>query len=382
MGKAMAESLNSYAERFDVWQHRRKTTAFAIAVLKKYVDDRGTNIAATLSYHAFVAVAPLLLVFFTILGLVLPRDARLSRAITTSTLNDFPVIGQSLRSPTLHGEFWAVVVGLLIALWGATGITRTFQWAMADIWNVPGKDRGDFVPRQIRGVVLLSLLTVGVAATTLLNSLGDLLDLDTWGNIVRAIPGTGVDIGLIYISFYVLTPGSPRRRDLLPGALIAGIGIELLQTAGVSLFLDQAKRASEFYQTFGVVVGFLAFVYFSAQIVIFAAEFNVVRAEKLWPRNMEQPPFTQADLRQLAFIAKREERAHGITVSMHVSPETARNDPAGASDARGSAGAAGSSGPAGDTGASGDAGARGDGVERRLPNDKGRATPQGRVVER
>ncbi len=358
----MANPLEAPARRFDNWQHRYRPTAFTMGIVKKYVDDRGTNIAATLAYHGFVAVAPLLLVFFTVLGFLLPHDAALDRAITNSALSDFPVIGSSLKSPTLHGSVLAVVFGLLISLWGATGVTRTFQWAMAEIWNVPGKERSDFFPRQVRGLMLLCIISLGVGATATLNAIGSVLSLGTWSTVILAVPATAVNVGLIYVSFYILTPGRRRRRDLLPGAVIAGVGYELLQTLGVNLVVHYANRASEFYQTFGIVVGFLAFVYIAAQLVIFSAEYNAVRAHHLWPRNLQQPPFTDVDRTQLVLIAKREERARGMRVTVTFDPDPAPEPDSGA-------------GPVGAVN-----GARDEAMESE-PQD-GQTAPHGRVVER
>jgi YihY family inner membrane protein len=307
--------------RFDRFQTRFRPVGFIVAIIKKYADDRGPNMGALLAYHAFVAVTPLLLIFFSALSFVLRHDASLQRSIARSALSDFPVLGNSLASPHLHGSVPLVVVGTVVAIWGATGISRSFQNSMADIWNVPGRERPDFIPRFVRGLWFLSLLVVGVAGTAAINGVESALKLGSRTTWLLFIPTAGVSILIIAVAYRVLTPAQRRWREHLPGAIVAGIGYQLLQTLGVSLVTHEAKRAGEFYQTFGVVVGFLAFAYIAGQLIILSAEMNVVIFQHLWPRNLWQPPFTDADRRQLIQLALREERVPEQMVHVEFLPE-------------------------------------------------------------
>ena len=57
------------------------------------------------------------------------------------------------------------------------------------------------------------------------------------------------------------------------------------------------------YGSFALVLGLMAFLYLSAQMTVFAAEVNVVRARRLWPRSIVQPPLTPADREVLSSLA-------------------------------------------------------------------------------
>jgi uncharacterized BrkB/YihY/UPF0761 family membrane protein len=57
-----------------------------------------------------------------------------------------------------------------------------------------------------------------------------------------------------------------------------------------------------------MVIGLLAWIYLGGQITLFAAEVNVVRKRRLWPRAIVQPPLTDADKRALKSYAEQEER--------------------------------------------------------------------------
>jgi uncharacterized BrkB/YihY/UPF0761 family membrane protein len=309
-------------QHFDRVQHRFRPVALIVGVFKKYADDRGPNMGALLAYHAFVAVTPLLLIFFTALAFVLRHDASLQRSIERSALSDFPVLGDSLASPHLQGSVPVVVVGGIVALWGATGISRSFQNSMSDIWNVPFRERPDFIPRVILGLAFMSLLIFGVAGTAAINGVESALHLGSLDVWLLFAPTAAVSIGLILLAFRVLTPGRRRWRDHLTGAVVAGVGYQLLQILGVRLVTHEAKKAGEFYQTFGVVVGFLAFAYIAGQLIVLCAELNVVLAQHLWPRNLWQPPLTDADRRQLVQLAMREERVRNQIVHVEFLTET------------------------------------------------------------
>src|SRR5436190_16882984 len=108
--------------RADSSQRRVPWLAFPLAVIKKYGDDQAGNLAALMAYYAFLSVFPILLVFATVLGFVLRGNPDLYKRLLNSALAEFPVVGESLRFEGLHGNWWALALGVLISLWGAKGV--------------------------------------------------------------------------------------------------------------------------------------------------------------------------------------------------------------------------------------------------------------------
>jgi hypothetical protein len=89
--------------RFDDYQQKSKWLALPMAVVKKFGDDQGGNLAALLAYYAFLSVFPLLLVFTTILAYALhgnPACAVLQRSISGGEPNPLAV--------QLAFEEWAI----------------------------------------------------------------------------------------------------------------------------------------------------------------------------------------------------------------------------------------------------------------------------------
>ena len=70
--------------RIDGWQRRHASVAFAVAVGRKFVDDRAGGFAALIAYYAFFSIFPLLLALIFVLGFVLQGDEQLQEDIVDS----------------------------------------------------------------------------------------------------------------------------------------------------------------------------------------------------------------------------------------------------------------------------------------------------------
>src|SRR6187200_538066 len=81
----------------DSWQRRHAVAAFPLAVMRKFLDDRASTLAAVIAYYAFFSLFPLLLVFVSVLGFVLQDNASLQEDILDSALARIPVVGDQLR---------------------------------------------------------------------------------------------------------------------------------------------------------------------------------------------------------------------------------------------------------------------------------------------
>src|SRR5205823_12366265 len=117
-----------------------------------------------------------------------------------------------------------------------------------------------------------------------------------------------VNLALFMTAFKLLTAAEVSWRELLPGVVVAAIFWQLLQHLG-GFYVDHVlKRTGPLYGIFAVVLGLLAWLYLGAQLTIFAAEVNVVRVRKLWPRSLFAGPLGDADKRALTASAEVEER--------------------------------------------------------------------------
>ena len=166
---------------------------------------------------------------------------------------------------------------------------------MAEIWNIPGRQRPGFWARQVRGLLLLVVFAVGLAATSLLTWLGSYGGQAVAVALANLAAAAAVNVGLFLLAFRVLTPQQIPTRQLVAGALVAGVAWQALQAVGGFLVGHYLRHTSQVYGVFAIVLGLLFWLYLGARLTLYAAEVNVVAARRLWPRNLLQPPFANAD---------------------------------------------------------------------------------------
>jgi YihY family inner membrane protein len=302
--------LDPVLRPLDRFQQRHPVTAFPVAVVKKFGDDRGSHLAALITYYGFLAMFPLLLVFVTVLGFVLEGDEGLRRDLIDSALADFPVIGTQLRRnvQAISGQGVGFVIGLVALVWGALGVAHTAQHAMAEVWSIPVRARPGFLPRIGRSVLLLATLAAGVIGTSVLTGAASALTDGALAVAAGALVALALNVPLYLAGMRILTAGEVPTRDLVPGAVLGGVAWTALQYLGSWLVTRQLQHTSELYGFFAIVLGLMFWIYLGAQILVYASEVNVVRARRLWPRSLQPPPLTSADERTLTARAKTEER--------------------------------------------------------------------------
>ncbi len=296
--------------RVDQAQQHHKVPAFVFGVVKKYGDDNGGVLVANLAYSSFVSLFPLLLVLVTTLGLVASGDPAVKKAVLDAVAKQFPLIGQQLAG-NVHAlrrsSMIGLIVGLLVLIWGVSGLAQAGLFTMAQVWNLPGPARPGYVQRLGRAMAFLGVLGLGVILTTLLTG------LDAFGH--RAVPfalllellAALVNVAIYFIAFRVLTPKGVPSRRLLPGAVVGGIAWTLLQALGTYL-VHHYLRSDSVYGVFATVLGLIAWIYLAVEITVYSAEINVVLARRLWPRAIVQPPLTEADRASMALQALQNQR--------------------------------------------------------------------------
>jgi YihY family inner membrane protein len=299
----------------DLAQQKTPFVAFPYAVVKKFGDDQAGMLAALIAYYGFLSLFPLLLVLFTLLGLAAGHDPSLQHSATHSALAQFPVIGNQLGS-NIHaldeGSPVALAIGLAGLLWGAQGVSQAGQHAMAELWSIPMAERPSFIARLARSLLLFGVMGLFLCISTALAGVSTFgvhsSSLGVPMRVAALVISLAVNAAMYLLAFRVLTPKQVSFRELRIGALVGGCAWTILQAVGGYLVGHQLKSSSQVYGFFGVVLGLLTFIYLAAQITLYAAEVNVVKYRRLWPRGLVQPPLTEADKEAMVALVKKEER--------------------------------------------------------------------------
>ncbi|HSX06441.1 MAG TPA: YhjD/YihY/BrkB family envelope integrity protein [Candidatus Saccharimonadia bacterium] len=300
--------LERLLARLDKLQQKHHMLSFPYAVIKKYGDDDAGHQVALITYYGFLSLFPLLLVATSVIDLVAQHNSDLRARLVADINSYFPIVGEQLQSNVHSSKTGAaLLVGLLIALYGTRGIADAVRGALDHAWAIPKVKRSGFPKSLLKSISLLVGSGLGLLITTSLAS----YTLAAVGSspVLRIIPIL-INVTLLYVIFmYTFLIGTSRRhprRDIRLGAITASFGLLLLQTMGGYLITHQLHNLRGLYGQFALVLAILFWIYLQAQVLMYAIEINVVHTYTLWPRSLTQKPITEADRKAFRLYAEKE----------------------------------------------------------------------------
>jgi membrane protein len=313
-------SLIDALRALDRRQQRMPRLGFVAAVLKKFGEDQGGQLAALISYYGFVSLFPLLLVLVTVLGFVLQGDHAERERILDSTLGQFPLISDQINRNGLKGSGVALAVGVIGSLLAGMGITGATQTAMNRIWHVPFKQRPNWLYSRLRSLGMLAVLgAISILSTVAAGFVGASSHAAP-AVLAGVLVAFAANLLLFMAAFKLLTAAELAWRELAPGVVVAAVFWQLLQHLGGYYIDHELRHTGPLYGVFALVLGLLAWLYLGAQLTILAAEVNVVKTRRLWPRSFFADPLLDADRRALTASAEVEERVHEENVEVEFEP--------------------------------------------------------------
>ena len=301
-------------QAIDRGQRRFTPVAFPIGVIYKFFDDQGNYLAAIVTYYAFIAIFPLLLLGSSILGFLLQAHPHLQQEVLNSALRQFPIIGDELGREELHGSTSAIVIGGLTATYGAMGLGQAIQNTVNIAWSVPRNSRPNPILLRLRSLVLLATAGVAVVAVSVLATVGAHTDLmgssDGSGWLRWLIQlGSFLIIGaMLTLLFRLATTREHPLKNAAPGAFTLALMWQSLQWIGALFVQHVINATSSMNQTFALVLGLIGLIYIASVMGVLGIEVNVVLARRLWPRALLTPftdrvDLTEADRRAYAGYA-------------------------------------------------------------------------------
>lgn len=305
----VAGQVTEKLDRLDSYQKQHKVAGVAIAVLRKFVDDRSLNLAAMIAFWAFFSVFPLLLVLVTLLGYLLPSGVK--GAVLSNVASYFPLLDTaSIRQ--LSGRWWSLAVGLVSALFSGSFVVMTVQDAFNSVWEIPYTCRPKLGDTVKRIVGVLGTIGLGLVLSTLISGFvtggGSGVNLGALGQLVGYLITITLDSGLFIAAFRILSARNVSIRDVLPGAVLSGAVFWVLQQLSsliISGYLHDAQRT---YGGFATVITMLWWFYLQSIVTLLGAQLNVVLKDRLHPRGLRNPPDTEADY--CAYQAYAQERTY------------------------------------------------------------------------
>jgi uncharacterized BrkB/YihY/UPF0761 family membrane protein len=162
---------------------------------------------------------------------------------------------------------------------------------MNTAWSVPRNNHPNPFLARGRSVLLLATAGLAVLGTTALSTIGS-SSVGSLGPVLRIVvlvASVLVNGTVFVLAFRLATTRRLTLRDVAPGALIAAVLWQLLQTFGVTYVQHVVSTASATNGVFALVLGLLAFLYLASVVGVLCVEINVVRVDRLYPRALLTP---------------------------------------------------------------------------------------------
>lgn len=267
---------------------KRSWKYILVKTLREFGADQCTDIAAALTYYAVLALFPALLAVFSILG-VIGQSEQAVGAIMGIVEQVAPDAAESLRGPlesiaNSPAAGLALITGLLLALWSASGYVRAFSRGMNRIYEIrEGRPFWKLVPSQLL-VTLIGVALVAVAVVILVisgpvaDAIGSALGLSevvlTIWSFARWVVLAFIVVLMVAILYYA-TPNAkqPKFRWISLGSLIAILVLAIAST----LFGLYVANFSNYDRTYGSLAGviiFLLWLWIANMALLFGAEFD------------------------------------------------------------------------------------------------------------
>lgn len=304
-----------WARRLDALQQRHPRAGFPIATVYKFADDQGIFLAALITYYGFLSLFPLLLLVASALGFLLQSQPDLQEVLLDTAVGQFPVIGTEVTNPAgLRGSRSGVLVGALIAVYGASRVSHATQHAMNVCWAVPRVKRPNPIVARLRSAALIGIAATALLGSTVLSALsnsagsyGVELGGLTSGALLAA--SSVMVCALFALGMRTSTAHPLTWGQVLPGAVTAAIGWQLMQSFGATYVGQVVNGTNDTYGVFALVLGLMAWLFIIACILVLSVEINVVRVKELYPRALlapftEDTDLTKADERSFTDIAE------------------------------------------------------------------------------
>jgi membrane protein len=244
-------------------------------------DVRGGFMASAITINVFLALFPLLLVVIAIVGFFAKDDPTIANDIirelglsgdAAETMNDaITKAADSARA--------ASIIGLLGLLWSGLNVVAAVEEGI----RAPWQEKGAGMKAKFVGVGWLFGASAIFLASVALGAILNFLPEEVPKGVISAgviIIGLLVEFGVFLWTFWLLGNHKVGIRPLIPGAVVAAIGFEILKLVGTVMVPQLVKSSSALYGPIGVVFAILAWLALIARLLVYSSAVNAVNWEE------------------------------------------------------------------------------------------------------
>jgi membrane protein len=268
-----------------------------VTTFNEWLEDKAPQLGAALAYYTVFSLAPLILVLLAVVGIIFRNDSagaweriteQMRYVLDPSGVQVIQDIAKTASKPS--ASLWATIIGVALALFGASAVFGQLQDALNTIWGVkakPGAAIWDYIRirflsfAMVAGVCFLLLVTLTVEA--LIRGFSHYLEAYLPGGAALAFAVyLTVDLSLVVLLFAMMFKYLPdvqvEWRDVWVGSAMTAL-LFLIGKWALGLYLGSGAAGSA-YGAASSLVTLLVWVYYSSQILLFGAEFTQVYSNR------------------------------------------------------------------------------------------------------
>jgi membrane protein len=236
--------------------------------------------ASAITVTIFLSIFPLLLVAIAIVGFVAAGNDDLAADV----IEKLGLTGAAAETMTdalqkaSDSRQAASIIGLLGLAWAGSAVAVALQSGV----RLPWQERSNGIKDRLLGVAWLIAAAIGFALVGFLS--GVLRYLPDWAppmvsGVLSLAISLGMAVGLFIWMFWGLGTRRVGWRELVPGAVVAGVGFQVLAVVGTVYVPQLIGRSSALYGSIGVVFALLAWLAIFARLLVYASTLNAVLYE-------------------------------------------------------------------------------------------------------
>jgi membrane protein len=264
---------------------------------QEFLEDKAPQLGAALAYYTVFSLAPLILVLLAVVGIIFRHDPagawnkiteQMGYFLDASAVQVVQNIAQQASQP--GKSTMATIIGVALALFGASGVFGQLQDALNTIWDVKAKPtRGvwGFLRNRFLSFAMVAgvcfMLLVSLTLESLLKAFSHYVQSVLTGGLMVAMSVYLLfDFAVVVLLFAMIFKFLPdvriQWRDVWIGAVMTAI---LFSTGKwlLGLYLGSGSAGSA-YGPASSLITLLLWVYYSSQILLFGAEFTQVYADR------------------------------------------------------------------------------------------------------
>lgn len=238
--------------------------------------------ANAIAYSAFLSLFPLLLLGLSAIGWFFSGNPAAQHEWTDKLAGAVPGGGTLIRenfAAVIEHRASTGLIGVVVLLWGGLGLVQSSGQALSVIFQIPSY-RG-LVRTKVWAVAsMVGVGSIGLASLAMVGLFGRGFGAGSViGLIVLTLISVLIDVAVFLIAYRTLTQRrGPRFRVLLPGAVFAAFGWNILKLGGAWYAARTVSRVGLVYGTFASTIGLLVLLALGARVFLYGAALSAVLA--------------------------------------------------------------------------------------------------------